>query len=923
MARTGKPEKTDHALIESGLQEEGQEWAARVLESVKDAEPSTKDDRAHSALRRRVPSRISEGETKRRDTKPAGFEVCQVPSITVHPDPEDSVVLDEDVSFIVHPKEGQGSDCPGSCRRNVAEESARADSSEGSPVSRSPSTAIGSPTASMRESCATAVEVDEQNTESERRRMEQNTESCATAVDVTVGSPCVEVDEQNTESLVAVFRMLLDDGEVHVDSLPHALDLIGAHRMPQWLEETLQSITRHTTLDLKEFITFVQAYKRRQSLEIATAFHEIDVDGSGSIDTTELTALLAKLGMGAMDVVIGEILEEVDMNNNGTVEQNEFESLWILLEKREGFSKREYDRLLGTFCRFDTDHSGSIDKDEVTAILNYFNYSLQRIQVHRIFDEVSKSGNGELNETEYLMFMRKVRESEINAMTDWLLSERFTTKKLVLIRLLIFLGYLPDDDTLIECAQAAGISLDQETPDTAEDTLSAGSAPPVVSIKEAWRFLELYRIREGMTNAELEDNKEIWNGQPDGESADALGEREIDTVNAQKALLLLGWDAPLEVQQQLMYDVDIDRSGGISLVEFQKLVRMYRDREATSIISVCDEYELPVSDCLHPVLKEAAVPVLQALGVSYATTEDIPTAQNPRAADKCSSPFARQNSALRPSPSEVSSQPAVPAARQTSADSMAGVTDIYSIFSVVRPHRREIRKTYRDHEGFGPDAMQDLETLWSEATGAQSVNEGYRSVAQAGDNAVTFRLLKQLESAIPEPVFQEMELLEAVREIEINGLSSTFDFLALVRMMRKAHDTRLHKLVEREAAAVAETGCSNDEVRDFRKVFIQYDPAGTDRLAFEDLKRIFERIAPVGTGLAPQLKLIWKKWVMFQSEDMTVDFPDFLRIMKECMDCDLISISSAPQNGTRRLSAARALANNVQIQSDHHSGRAT
>jgi len=754
-------------------------------------------------------------------------------------------------------------------------------------------------------------------------RRESRRGSCATAAE---SSFFLEVDEQNTESLVAVFKMLLDDGEVHVDSLPHALDLIGAHPMPQWLDETLQSVTRHTTLDLQEFISFVQAYKRRQSQEIAAAFREIDKDGSGCIDATELTALLETLGMKAMDVVIGEILEEVDINQNGTVEQNEFEYLWVLLEKREGFCKREYDRLLEAFCRFDTDKSGSIDKEEVMAILNYLNYSAQEKEMTRIFEEVNKSGNGELNETEYMMFMRKVRESEINAMSNSLPRVRYISKKLGLIRLLISLGYLPDEDTLTECAQAVDISLDEETPESAEEDSATGSksaplssrpgrpnrrnrmsilagdlhknAPPVVSIKEAWRFLEFYRSREGMTKYELEDNREIWNIQPGGETIDALGEKEIETVDAQRAITWLGWDAPREVQQQLMYDVDVDRSGGISLVEFQKLVRMYRDREAANILSVCDEHELPVSDCLYPVLKEAAMPVLRALGVSNLDVGDLPKAQSP-----------------------PPSQLLMPSARQTSAaqsEAMSAFTDIYGIFSVVRRHRREIRKTHRDHEGFGPGAMRDLEVLWSNATGAQFTNDGkeHRVVVQADDNVVTFRLLKQLESVIPEPVMQEMELLEAVREIELNGWNSTFDFSAFVRMMRQAHDTRLRKRVEKEAGAVEDTGFSNGEVRDFRKIFIQYDPAGTDRLPFDDLKRLLERIAPVGTKISSQLKLIWKKCVKTQSEDMSADFPDFLRIMKECMDCDLISMKSAPHNGPRRSSTARALAMNADVASE-------
>jgi len=64
--------------------------------------------------------------------------------------------------------------------------------------------------------------------------------------------------------------------------------------------------------------------------------------------------------------------------------------------------------------------------------------------------------------------------------------------------------------------------------------------------------------------------------------------------------------------------------------------------------------------------------------------------------------------------------------------------------------------------------------------------------------------------------------------------------------------------------------------------------------------------------------LLWKKCVKTHCEDMTADFPDFLRIMKECMDCDLISVRVSPRNGTsprngiRRSPTARALAMNVE-----------
>merc|ERR1719230_1035190 len=136
-----------------------------------------------------------------------------------------------------------------------------------------------------------------------------------------------------------------------------------------------------------------------------------------------------------MEVVIGEILEEVDLNENGSVELEEFEHLWVLLEKREGFCKREYDRLLEAFCRFDIDESGTIDSEEVLDLLSYLNYSIKSKEVERIWADVDQSGRGELNEPEFTLFMRKVRECEIDLMTKAIPKQRLITKKTAFIRL--------------------------------------------------------------------------------------------------------------------------------------------------------------------------------------------------------------------------------------------------------------------------------------------------------------------------------------------------------------------------------------------------------------------------------------------------------------------------------------------------------
>jgi len=168
------------------------------------------------------------------------------------------------------------------------------------------------------------------------------------------------------------------------------------------------------------------------------------------------------------------------------------------------------------------------------------------------------------------------------------------------------------------------------------------------------------------------------------------------------------------------------------------------------------------------------------------------------------------------------------------------------------------------------------------------------------------RLMRQLEQVIPESIMQEMELPDAIREIEISGRNSSFDFVEFVKMMRKGHDTRLRKRVEKEADAVAATGYSNAEVRDFRKIFIQYDPTGSDRMPFEEFKRLLERITPLNPKLTGELRSIWNKCLKGygQREDNSSDFPDFLRVMKECLARDFANMRSGTTNVHRRPSRA-------------------
>jgi hypothetical protein len=304
--------------------------------------------------------------------------------------------------------------------------------------------------------------------------------------------------------------------------------------------------------------------------------------------------------------------------------------------------------------------------------------------------------------------------------------------------------------------------------------------------------------------------------------------------------------------------MDVDRSGGINAQEFQKLVRMYHEREDQEIVRVCGKFALPVDDCLHPVPVESAQMVLEALGVKDAQPGELPPAE------------VTQGSSHRS-----------PKAQET--------TDILGIAKVVRSRRNSSRLTYRDNEGFGPPDVQFMKSDWAGA--ARST--GAAVLERSMDSMFMLRLLKRLEELIPEQVFQEMELAETARDIAANKRNDAFTFADFVKMMRAGNNARLRKKMEKERLAIESTGFTNAEVRDFRGIFISCAQYGADSLSFDDLKKLLERATTLSAKLQTELKLMWKNCVKPYWQEMTLcDFPSFLLLMSEIVNKNFASIIS-------------------------------
>lgn len=98
--------------------------------------------------------------------------------------------------------------------------------------------------------------------------------------------------------------------------------------------------------------------------DVNETFRELDKDNSGYIDSEELTALLAALGIPDITTAkISEFMSELDRDKDGKIDKDEF-TIWYI--KSESRIKAEMKRI---FDKIDVDDSKSISRDEMHDLL--------------------------------------------------------------------------------------------------------------------------------------------------------------------------------------------------------------------------------------------------------------------------------------------------------------------------------------------------------------------------------------------------------------------------------------------------------------------------------------------------------------------------------------------------------------------------
>eukprot|EP00928_Gymnodinium_smaydae_P004233 TRINITY_DN11465_c0_g6_i4.p1 TRINITY_DN11465_c0_g6~~TRINITY_DN11465_c0_g6_i4.p1 ORF type:complete len:1134 (-),score=238.06 TRINITY_DN11465_c0_g6_i4:551-3952(-) len=639
---------------------------------------------------------------------------------------------------------------------------------------------------------------------------------------------------QKRECMRAVFKRLKDsDGELHRDVLPRALELLGyVSPEREWVRVAYDSLTKYSTLDQDEFISFVYAYEGQQESSGAKLFAEYDADGSGLIDEEELSLLLRSMGITPLDYVVKGILQEVCTRSNDAedteISYGEFRKLLEIIRSREGFTLQEVEEFKAVFALFDRLKDGELQTSMLTSALCYLGYALPSSEISCIQKEVDVDGSGTISEQEFLVCLRKVREREI-ARIRRLVGEK-EDRPLKELRLparmlqesLQALGYLPVEDAVIDAAVDAGI---KQSP-------KGGSFPGEVSFAELWRFLDIYRKREGFSRKEHEGIERIFNAF-DTDQSGLLDETEVGRLFRSMGLAL-----SYNVARKLLAQIDRDGTRTVDLAEFRKLVRQFHSHTASKMKASFAEIgegedRLTLAQC-QEILKCAGLP------------EEVVT--NTLA--------------------------------QHQVDGTISVDTFSSFYSIAFTMQQAAREVLVEHAGFTDAEVQDLRRKFN--------------VYDKNDNgelegAELRYLLQDIFAGLANDPERRPELVEYIARADRDG-SGTLDFKDFLRLARECSDLRDRVEREKELEAIEQTGFNVDEVTDFRDLFL--GDSERNEVSVSELKELLSRVIPLGAKNLAALDAIIDETMGARRGQEPLRFWEFLLLIKKLLDADFAGIAS-------------------------------
>lgn len=135
--------------------------------------------------------------------------------------------------------------------------------------------------------------------------------------------------------------------------------------------------------------------------EFRAAFELYDKDRDGAISTKELGAMMRNLGQNPSEEELKQMIREVDLDGNGTIDFKEF--LGLMVRKMKGTDTEE--ELLEAFKVFDRDGNGYITSHELRHIMTNLGEGLTPEEVEEMVKEADLDNDGQIDYDEFVKMM--------------------------------------------------------------------------------------------------------------------------------------------------------------------------------------------------------------------------------------------------------------------------------------------------------------------------------------------------------------------------------------------------------------------------------------------------------------------------------------------------------------------------------------
>merc|ERR1712110_599638 len=138
------------------------------------------------------------------------------------------------------------------------------------------------------------------------------------------------------------------------------------------------------------------------------AFTLFDKNGDGKITAEEFGLVMRSLGMNVSPTELKDMLNEVDINGDGTIDFSEF--LTLMSKNTKEFDEKQ--ELRATFNVFDKDGDGYITAAELRNVMTNLGEKLSDAEIDEMIKGADTDGDWRVSYYEFVTMMQKFDEEQ-------------------------------------------------------------------------------------------------------------------------------------------------------------------------------------------------------------------------------------------------------------------------------------------------------------------------------------------------------------------------------------------------------------------------------------------------------------------------------------------------------------------------------